>query len=99
MTGRPDYDVGDLVCCVDASQNRGNGIVPSSLRVGGVYRVASFCLASGTASDGWCVRLEGMTASTRWGFMAWRFRKVRSLPESLTSLLAKDIPMRVKEEA
>jgi hypothetical protein len=72
MTGRPDYDVGDLVVCVRAQ-------TPNSLNLGKVWRVVGFVPPDCAGNLG--VLLEGRRSSHPTGaFQASGYRKIDPKP-------------------
>lgn len=97
MSGRPDYDVGDLVVCVDASRMEcTGGLVGRTIHTGElvtrgrvyrVYGMASGVLQFGPDAGRCCGCLVARLDSGAQGHVA-RFRKVDPLPDALTSLLA-----------
>ncbi len=84
MTGRPDYDAGDLVACVDGKTMRGK-----------VYRALK--LLPPSASDGWSVVLEGHPTEPEYrGWVALCFRRIDPKPpEFFTGTVSADAGERV----
>jgi hypothetical protein len=77
MTGRPDYDAGDLVVCVNDEQCRTTGRKLPFSRLS-VFIVAAvwFERAEGPFPAYWCVRLSGHRKYTA----ADRFRRIDPKP-------------------
>ena len=91
MTGRPDYDAGDLVVCVRTERL-------DSPDLGRVFCVLA--VVSPDANDPTWGAVVGGRMSQHWSgsFLADSFRKVDPLPDALTSLLASK-PVRERIDA
>lgn len=86
MTGRPDYDAGDLVVCLEDGQG---------VRKGDIYRAAEVFPFLWWSELLWVVRLEGMEyAAGKVGHPAKFYRKV---PPKLPEFWTKDIPADLDE--
>lgn len=75
--GRPDYDAGDLVVCVDDTPNPKFGV--SKLRRGAVY-VVEKVEPPNRVDPRWGCRIAGVASLSREGFAADRFRKIDPKP-------------------
>lgn len=97
MSGRPDYDVGDLVVCAPVGDNI-DGMPP----IGSVWRVTRLAPPESKADiavDMWAVTIDGYAPPAGYtAFDAGDFRKADPLPDALTSLLASK-PVREREPA
>jgi len=87
MSGRPDYDAGDLVVHVGDPD-------PIFPPVGSVWRVES--VHGPERGGGWGVRLVGFAHQKEWGFDACEFRKIDPRPpEFWTGQIEADQPAKV----
>lgn len=83
MDGKPDYDAGDLVECIDASPRNG---LATGVRLGAMYRVERVQPKPIDMPHSWGVILVGIRSLASSGsFWADRFRKVRKADDSFTS--------------
>ena len=88
MTGRPDYDVGDLVVCVDDGPSRALPAMgePSGLHLGRVYRVLEALPPDSVSRCGryrflnWAVYVSGAKPPLNIPYHAPRFRKLNPKP-------------------
>jgi hypothetical protein len=74
--GAPDYGVGEPIVCIDDSPCRYSGR-RTGLREGFAYTAAAL------AKDGngkWCVFIRELPATSPYGFLAHRFRRLDPLP-------------------
>lgn len=100
MTGRPDYDAGDLVVCVETSapENYGRGLGRGGrhLQRDRVYRVIKI-LPHSRAMYGFVACLEGVRSGDETGgFDASRFRRIDPKPpEFWTGTIDADTPEQV----
>lgn len=84
MSGRPDYDVGDLVVCVDDRLIMTGGRCGPLPRSGSVYRAVDIIRPGevgrfGARATGWGVCVEGCL-NLPCGYFAARFRKLDPKP-------------------
>ena len=70
MTGRPDYDAGDLVVCVEVKNPH------YGFQVGRAYRATYV----GNARGIWFVVIEGKQAPSGIGWIAHAFRRIDPKP-------------------
>jgi len=86
MSGRPDYDVGDVVVCVRMDSN--------PIMIGKVYRAKEFLPPDSDGDIG--VRLFGVRPNTwRGAFAANRFRKIDAADEAFTRQMRAIKPAKV----
>ncbi len=82
MTDRPDFDVGDLVVCVDDGPSRSPSFPgPVNITKGAVYRVCEVLPPgvfnrAGYPTSGWGAMLVGVVEESGVGFCCTRFRKI-----------------------
>lgn len=96
--GRPDYDVGDLVVCVDDQPNgRGD---PNPLRFGTCYIVTAMWPPEQNWPAVWGVSVSNATMPPGLkGFIAAFFRKIDGAPEIFAQMLRETKPVVEKEPA
>lgn len=80
MSGRPDYDAGDLVVCVDTTSESRLIAATEMLSMGQIYRVAGIAWSPMTMT--WDAILDGVCPerSDTGGFLASRFRRIDPKP-------------------
>ncbi len=77
MTDRPDFDVGDLVVCVDDGPCRYTGKLPKTSRRGRAYRVVKMWPPEAMTHPIWAFDAEGDVISpTAPSRACYRFRKI-----------------------
>jgi hypothetical protein len=96
MTGRPDYDVGDLVVCVYVGPSP-KSETPKELRQGAIYRVERLIYepVQNLLVEDWTVLLIGAhNPHSRYGYYCSRFRKIDAADETFARQMRAIKPVR-----